>query len=103
MRAVLICLIAVAIFILPCSLAAKTVQKEGSLAKVDLLGSLTGGEGSRNLVNIAIILTVLAFAPAILLLMTSFTRVVIVLSFLRQAIGIPQLPPNQVIVGCHYF
>ncbi len=48
-------------------------------------------------------LTVLSIAPAILLLATSFTRIVIVLSLLRSAIGIPQLPPNQVILGLSLF
>ncbi len=49
------------------------------------------------------LLTVLSLAPAILMLMTSFTRLVVVFSFLRQAMGIPQTPPNQVIVGLALF
>ncbi|MCX5807241.1 MAG: flagellar type III secretion system pore protein FliP [Proteobacteria bacterium] len=60
-------------------------------------------EGNKNLISIVIVLTVLAFAPAILLLMSSFTRIIIVLSLLRQAIGIPQLPPNQIIIGLSLF
>lgn len=48
-------------------------------------------------------LTLLSVAPAILLTMTSFTRIVIVLSFLRQAIGVHQSPPNQVVVGLSLF
>ena len=72
-------------------------------AKLDLFGSLTGSQGGKNLINIALMLTIMAFAPAILLLMSSFTRIVIVLSFLRQAIGVPQLPPNQIIVGLSLF
>jgi flagellar biosynthesis protein FliP len=71
--------------------------------KLDLFSSLTGNQGSKNLINIALVMTILAFAPAILLLMSSFTRIVIVLSFLRQAMGIPQLPPNQIIVGLSLF
>jgi flagellar biosynthetic protein FliP len=54
-------------------------------------------------VQILIALTILSVAPAILLMVTSFTRIVIVLSLLRQAIGIQQLPPNQVIVGLSLF
>jgi flagellar biosynthesis protein FliP len=77
--------------------------KASSPAKLDLIGSLTGSQGSKNLISVALILTILAFAPAILLLMSSFTRIVIVLSFLRQAIGIPQLPPNQIVVGLSLF
>jgi flagellar biosynthetic protein FliP len=71
--------------------------------KLDLFGSLSGSQGSKNLINIALMMTILAFAPAILLLMSSFTRIVIVLSFLRQAIGVSQLPPNQIIVGLSLF
>jgi flagellar biosynthetic protein FliP len=54
-------------------------------------------------VEILVALTVLSMAPAILLMLTSFTRVVIVLSLLRQAVGIQQLPPNQVVIGFSLF
>lgn len=53
--------------------------------------------------QILFLLTVLSLAPAILLLMTPFTRIVIVLSFLRQALGTQQIPPNQVLVGLALF
>jgi flagellar biosynthesis protein FliP len=49
------------------------------------------------------LLTVLAIAPAILMTMTCFTRIIIVFSFLRQAIGTQQVPPNQVMVGLALF
>jgi flagellar biosynthetic protein FliP len=45
------------------------------------------------------ILTVLSLAPAILIMMTSFTRIAIVLSFVRNALGTQQIPPNQVLMG----
>lgn len=48
-------------------------------------------------------MTALGFIPAALLMMTSFTRIVIVLSLLRQAIGVQHAPPNQVIVGLSLF
>lgn len=48
-------------------------------------------------------LTILAVAPAILLMMTSFTRIVVVLSFVRQALGTQTMPPNQVVVGLSLF
>jgi flagellar biosynthetic protein FliP len=47
--------------------------------------------------------TALSFIPAVLLLMTSFTRIVIVLSLLRQALGTQSAPPNQVIIGLSLF
>jgi len=56
-----------------------------------------------NVIKILLMLTVLSLAPAILILMTSFTRILIVLSFIRQAMGTQQMPPNQVIVGLALF
>jgi len=49
--------------------------------------------------EILLLVTVLALAPAILVMVTSFTRIVIVLSFLRRALSTQELPPNQVLVG----
>jgi flagellar biosynthetic protein FliP len=49
--------------------------------------------------QILLLLTLLSFIPALLIAMTSFTRIVIVLSLLRQALGVPQVPPNQVLIG----
>lgn len=54
-------------------------------------------------VQLFLLITVLSFAPAILILMTSFTRIVVVLSFVRNALGTQQLPPNQVIIGLAMF
>ncbi|MGE5594398.1 MAG: flagellar type III secretion system pore protein FliP [Hyphomicrobiales bacterium] len=53
--------------------------------------------------QILLLVTVLSLAPAILVMVTSFTRVIVVLSLLRTAIGIPQLPPNQVLIGLALF
>lgn len=54
-------------------------------------------------VKILLMLTVLSVAPAILLLMTCFTRIVVVLSFVRNALATQQMPPNQVLVGLALF
>ncbi|MGI6778769.1 MAG: flagellar type III secretion system pore protein FliP [Acetivibrionales bacterium] len=54
-------------------------------------------------VQIILLLTVLALAPSILIMMTAFTRIIIVLSFLRNAIGTQQMPPNQVLIGLALF
>ena len=54
-------------------------------------------------VKIFILVTALSFASALILSLTSFTRIIIVLSFLRQAIGTPQLPPNPVLMGLSLF
>jgi len=53
--------------------------------------------------QIFLLMTVLSLAPAILIMLTSFTRVVIVLSLLRRALGTMQMPPNQVIIGLALF
>jgi len=64
---------------------------------------LTKRENFSAAMQIVILLTVLSLAPAILIMMTSFTRIVIVLSLLRQALGTQQLPPNQVLIGLSLF
>jgi flagellar biosynthesis protein FliP len=58
---------------------------------------------SSNVVVVILLLSVLSIAPSLLILMTSFTRIVIVMSLTRSAIGIPQLPPQQVVVGLSLF
>lgn len=63
----------------------------------------TGGGQFALSLQLLVILTILSVAPAILLMATSFTRIVVVLSLLRSAIGIPQLPPNQVLLGLALF
>jgi flagellar biosynthesis protein FliP len=50
-------------------------------------------------INIAIILTLMALAPTLLLMVTSFTRIIIVFSLLRQAMGLQQTPPTQIIIS----
>lgn len=54
-------------------------------------------------IQILLLLTVLALAPSILIMMTAFTRIIIVLSFLRNALGTQQMPPNQVLIGLALF
>ncbi len=54
-------------------------------------------------IQILIILTILSLAPAILIMMTSFTRIIVVLAFLRQALGTQQAPPNQVLISLALF
>jgi flagellar biosynthetic protein FliP len=53
--------------------------------------------------QIFLLMTILSLAPALLIMLTSFTRVVIVLSLLRRALGTMQMPPNQVIIGLALF
>ncbi len=68
--------------------------------------SLEGGESPATVdvaLKIVLLMTVLSLAPAFLILLTSFTRIVIVLGFLRQAIGTHQAPGNQIVVGLALF
>jgi flagellar biosynthesis protein FliP len=62
-----------------------------------------GGQTYSLTLQILILMTVLTLLPAIMLMMTAFTRIIIVLAILRQAIGAGQTPPNQVLVGLALF
>ncbi|MEK6554287.1 MAG: flagellar type III secretion system pore protein FliP [Bdellovibrionota bacterium] len=69
------------------------------------LGYKTVNDPKELVTNIKIILmlTILTLAPAIVIMMTSFTRIVIVLSFVRQALGTQNMPPNQLLIGLSLF
>ena len=56
-------------------------------------------EALSNPLQIVLLLTALSVVPAVLILMTSFTRIIVVLSFVRNALGTQQLPPNQLLIG----
>ena len=68
-------------------------------AAADTAVQLSVNGGGSTPVKLFLLFTALSFAGALLVSITSFTRIVIVLSFLRQALGTPQLPPNQVVLG----
>lgn len=59
--------------------------------------------GVSNTLRIILLITVLSIAPAILVLMTCFTRIIVVLGFVRNALGTQQIPPNQVLIGLALF
>lgn len=67
------------------------------------VGQSEGPEDVAVVLQVIALLTILSLAPAIMILMTSFTRLIIVFHFLRQAIGTNQSPPNQVIAGLALF
>jgi flagellar biosynthetic protein FliP len=70
---------------------------------LDLSGAGGGGAMTERLMQIVALITILSLAPSILIMMTCFTRIVVVLSLLRTAIGIQQSPPNSVIVSLALF
>lgn len=69
---------------------------------IGLAGGGQAGSASVGL-QIVVVMTLLTLAPSLLLLMTSFTRIVIVLGFVRTAIGVPSAPANQIITGLALF
>ena len=73
------------------------------LPAVTVTNNAGGGQTYSLTLQILILMTVLTLLPAIMLMMTAFTRIVIVLAILRQAIGAGQTPPNQVLVGLALF
>jgi len=78
--------------------------QEGALPSLSInLGNTDDPNAVVPAIKIITILTVLSVAPAILLMMTSFTRILIVLSFVRQALGTMTMPPNQVLLGLALF
>ncbi len=79
------------------------VAAPSDLAKALQLPDLSRRENLSSAMQIIILLTVLSLAPAILIMMTSFTRIIIVMSLLRQALGTTSLPPNQVLIGLSLF
>ena len=71
-----------------------------TIPKISLsVGEATGPDEISTTLQIVVLMTVLALAPSILIMVTSFIRIVIVLSFLRHAMGIHQMPPNQLLAG----
>jgi len=63
------------------------------------LNTNSGGNGNLDVLQIVFMLSLVALLPTILIMMTSFTRIIIVLSFVRNALGLQQTPPNQVLIG----
>ena len=80
---------------------ASSVHAEGPSLTLDL--GQSGPKQTAVVLQILALLTVLSLAPAMFIMVTSFTRMVIVLSFLRQALGTQQVPPNQVLISLALF
>jgi len=84
------------------ALALLGAPAEAQTLSLDLGG---GGEGETTsvIIQIVALITILSLAPSILVMVTSFTRIVVVLSFLRSALGIQQTPPNSVLISLALF
>lgn len=100
-------LIRVVIIVLALLPAVALAQAAAPVAPTGLestLGKVAGGQQSLSLsLQILILMSLLTVLPSLILMMTSFTRIIIVLSILRQALGLQQTPPNQVLVGLSLF
>ena len=83
--------------------ASQQALAQAALPAITATPAPGGGQTFSLTIQTLLFLTSLTFLPAILLMMTSFTRIIIVLSLLRQALGTVQAPPNQVLIGLSLF
>src|SRR5687768_11313906 len=92
------------VFLLMLCVGIAVAQKTGTVPslKIGLEGAKNQGDVSTSL-QILALLTVLSVAPAIMILTTAFTRIVIIFGFLRNALGTQTIPPNQVVIGLSLF
>ncbi len=75
----------------------------GGIEAVTVTTGKDGGQSYSVTLQVLLLMTMLTFLPAIVMMMTSFTRIVIVFSILRQALGLQQTPSNQILVGLAMF
>jgi len=80
-----------------------TTQPADASSVESVLKNVQGAVGPDSTVKAILVVTVLAVAPAIAVMVTSFTRIIVVLGLLRQALGTQQLPPNQILYGLALF
>jgi flagellar biosynthetic protein FliP len=97
-------ILAAAALVLWAAMPASAQEKALPLPKVSLeIGKASKPEDIATTLQILFLMTVLSLAPAIMILTTAFTRIIIVFHFLKQAIGTQQVPPAQVLVGLALF
>jgi len=85
------------------ALALPVLAQKSGLPALTTTPAPGGGQTWSLPIQTLLLLTSLTFLPAVLLMMTGFTRIIIVLSLLRQALGTPTAPPNQVLIGLALF
>jgi flagellar biosynthetic protein FliP len=91
----------ISLVVLACLFSVSFAYAEGPSLTIDL--GQGGSKQTAVVLQILALFTVLSLAPALFIMVTSFTRMVIVLSFLRQAMGTQQVPPNQVLISLALF
>lgn len=87
----------------PAPAAAKANPDHAPFISIDLGAGLDGDKGLSPALKIILLFVALTFIPALVLAMTSFTRIIVVLSLLRQGLGVMQLPPNRVLMALALF
>jgi flagellar biosynthesis protein FliP len=92
-----------ALIALLCMVALPAAAQTGGLPALTSTPAPGGGQTYSLSIQTLLLLTSITFLPAVLLMMTGFTRIIIVLSLLRQALGTPTSPPNQVLIGLALF
>lgn len=104
-RAVSLLVVLIVLLIaVPADAATASAASSANAPAISIQVGQAGSASSAGLaVQMVLLLTVLSLAPALFVMVTSFTRIVIVLAFLRQALGTQQAPPNQVLVGLAMF
>lgn len=91
----------IALLLLGCCMPALAADFSFPGGSLDLSGA--GDAGLSSPLRLVLLLTVLSIAPSLLLMVTAFTRIIIVLSMLRHALGMPETPPNAVLVSLALF
>jgi flagellar biosynthesis protein FliP len=99
-RRLTVCL---AVVLAAAALVAWLPAHAAGLGVLDLHPDKGGGETYSVPIQVLLLMTGLVFLPAVLLTMTAFTRIIIVLALLRQALGLTQTPPNQILIGLSLF
>ncbi len=105
-KKVLIISLAMSVFFASCVFFVQHVAAADTDSGNNLISvGISAGDGSdmSSVLQMLLVLTVLSVAPSILMMLTSFTRIVIVLHFIRSAIGTQTVPPNQIIAGLSLF
>jgi flagellar biosynthesis protein FliP len=97
-------LLALSVFLLALMLNASAYAADKGVSGIELrIGGGENKDGLSTSLQILMLMTILSLAPAIVVSVTSFTRIIIVSHFLRQAIGTQTMPPNQVLLGLSLF
>ncbi len=99
----IVCLIVIVLSIYCINTIAVNATPAGTQESEGLLNGLLNVNDNNGSLELVLLITLLSLAPSILILMTSFTRIVIVFSLLRNALGTQQNPPNQVMIGLALF